>query len=374
MKNTTIKIPAIETQQGGGRKIYAFAIDGKELHSVASISRLARNDELDLEGYQRPEVLGHISQIRDYIESEDAIIPNALVVAFDSSVIFTPLKLANKSKKEISQHGHLEIPVKKDDEEKCGWIVDGQQRAAAIRDANRSNFPVFVVCFITDSVEEQRAQFILVNSTKPLPKGLIYELLPGTDVQLPLALQKKRFPAYLLGRLNFDVRSPFQGMVKTPTTPDGTIRDNSVLRMIENSLNDGALYRFQDHLTGDSDTEAMLELLYNFWSVVAETFPEAWQLPPTKSRLTHGAGMATLGYLMDAIVDRHRHDGLPTKEQFEGDLAPLIPYCSWTSGYWDFGPGAKRKWNEIQNTSSDIQLLANYLLVKYKHLVWDKAE
>ena len=32
--------------------------------------------------------------------------------------------------------------------------------------------------------KEQTEQFILVNSTKPLPKGLIYELLPGTEATL----------------------------------------------------------------------------------------------------------------------------------------------------------------------------------------------
>ena len=38
-----------------------------------------------------------------------------------------------------------------------------------------------------------------------------------------------------------------------------------------------------------------------------------------------------------------------------------------------FCPGCQRKWNEIQNTSKDIQLLANYLLVQHKSLVWNKS-
>ena len=94
------------------------------------------------------------------------------------------------------------IPL--DEEERPGWIVDGQQRAAAIRDARVDAFPIFVNAFITEEVAEQRAQFILVNSTKPLPKGLIHELLPATEAPLPLALHKKRLPALLLERLNYD--------------------------------------------------------------------------------------------------------------------------------------------------------------------------
>jgi DGQHR domain-containing protein len=249
-----------------------------------------------------------------------------------------------------------------------GWIVDGQQRAAAIRDAEIEGFPVFVTAFITDSVAQQREQFILVNSTKPLPKGLIYELLPSTDAPLPLKFEKKRFPTYLLERLNFDSRSPFHRMIQTPTTPDGIIKDNSILRMLENSLNDGALCRFK---TGDTNgTDSMLELLFNYWSAVSAVFADAWNLPPKKSRLTHGVGIMSLGYVMDAICDRHRTESIPTKETFIADLEPLKPHCSWTTGYWNFGPGMQRKWNEVQNTSKDIQLVANFLLVQYKRLVW----
>jgi hypothetical protein len=109
--------------------------------------------------------------------------------------------------------------------------VDGQQRIAAIRDARIGPFPVCVVAFITDDDQEQREQFILVNSTKPLPKGLIYELLPTTRARLPSLLQQRRFPAYLLDRLNHDEGSPLRGLIRTPTVVDGLIKDNSVLKM-----------------------------------------------------------------------------------------------------------------------------------------------
>jgi hypothetical protein len=53
-------------------------------------------------------------------------------------------------------------------------------------------------------------------------------------------------------------------------------------------------------------------------------------------------------------------------------LLPLVEVCRWTDGYWDFGPGVQRKWNEVQNTPKDIQMLANYLMVQYKALVWSR--
>jgi DGQHR domain-containing protein len=170
------------------------------------------------------------------------MIPNSVVVAFDGRVRFVAARA--KSPTVYSRPGTLIIPIdeRQTDAEKPGWIVDGQQRTAAIRDARIAEFPICITAFVTANEEDQRAQFILVNSTKPLPKGLIYELLPSTNGALPIPLQRKRFPSYLLDRLNYDGDSPLEGLIRTPTTPDGIIKDNSVLRMLENSLYDGILY------------------------------------------------------------------------------------------------------------------------------------
>jgi hypothetical protein len=75
---------------------------------------------------------------------------------------------------------------------------------------------------------------------------------------------------------------------------------------------------------------------------------------------------------MDAIAERLRKIRLVSEKQFVEDLLPLQDICRWTDGYWDFGPGRQRKWNEIQNTTKDTQLIANYLLVQYKSLVWNQ--
>ena len=376
MENIDIlKLPAIEIRQGLNRIIYSFSVDGKQIDSFASVSRVGRDEEKHIQGYQRPEVLGHIAEIRSYLESDDPLIPNSIVIAFDETVSFIPLK-SSTVESDYARIGFLEIPVNKDwDEvEKPGWIVDGQQRTAAIRDAKIDAFPMAVTAFIAGGVDEQRSQFILVNSTKPLPKGLIYELLPTTTGKLSSSFQKKRFPASLLNRLNHDEDSPFKNMIKTPTVPDGVIQDNSILKMIENSLAEGVLYRFRDPGTGGGDSEEMLKALKSYWEAVSEVFPDAWTLPPRKSRLTHGAGMVGMGHIMDAIADWTGWSEVPTKDEFKQDIEPLKDVCRWTSGYWDFGPGQQWKWNELQNTSKDVQILTNYLLVQYRQRVWSNRK
>lgn len=372
-----IRLPALEIQQGPKRLLYSFAVDGKLLPDFTTISRIKRADDGDLFGYQRPEVLSHINEIRRYIESPDPMVPNSLVVAFDKRVRFEPSSKGQHAA-EYSRPGTLVIPRTTDtaDIDKPGWIVDGQQRAAAIRESTVANFPICVVAFIASSDDEQREQFILVNSTKPLPKGLIYELLPGTTSALPSILQRRRFPAHLLSRLNRDADSPLRTMIETATNPPGEppcgiIKDNSILKMLENSLSDGILYRVRTDL-GDRDVETMLAVLKSFWVAVAEVFAPAWGLPPRRSRLMHGAGVVSLGSLMDAVGDRHRGENLPSAADFRNNLMPLVPFCRWTEGYWNFGPGLDRKWNEVQNTPKDIQLLANYLHVQYRRLVWNR--
>jgi DGQHR domain-containing protein len=368
-----LRIPAIQVQQTAETTLYTFAIDGKLVQHFATVSRIRRADGVNLQGYQRPEVVSHISEIRNYLESETPMMPNAVVIAFDSRVRFEPDHQAPPNG--YTHLGTLVIPIDNTaEEDKPGFIVDGQQRLAAIREAEIDAFPVMVTAFITDDIGEQTEQFILVNSTKPLPKGLIYELLPSTESPLPRLLHRRRFPAYLLDRLNRDEDSPLRFMIQTPTTPQGVVKDNSILRMLENSLIDGVLYRYRDTEGTGGDINTILAILKNFWSATAEVFHDAWGLSPRRSRLMHGAGIVSLGFIMDAIAERHRHAGVPDRQAFLNDLLPLRPVCRWTDGIWNFGPGQQRKWSELQNTSKDIQLLANYLLYQYKALVWNIAE
>lgn len=370
---TILRLPALEVLQGDGSILYSFAVDGKQLQLFTTISRIHRDDDSEIQGYQRPAVLSHINAIRRYIESDAPMIPNALVIAFDKRVQFEPLAEAPSTA--YARHGTLMIPVSEDtpDEDKPGWIVDGQQRSAAIRDARVGSFPICVTAFIAGSDEEQRSQFILVNSAKPLPKGLIYELLPGTVGTLPVQLQLREFPSRLLYRLNFQFNSPLYRLIQTPTNPAGKIKDNSVLKMLENSLSDGALHSFRDTRTGECDEDGMLAVLKDFWRAVSHVFPEAWGKPPRQSRLVHGVGIASLGFLMDTIFDRYIRHRVPGESDFADDLSELAAVCRWTSGYWDFGPHAQRKWNELQNTSRDIQLLTNFLVSEYKARVWSTS-
>lgn len=355
----TLRLPAIEIRQGG-RRIYSFAVDGKRLHDFTTVSRIARSDD-GLQGYQRPEVLSHIRAIRRYLESEGAMLPNAIVIAFDDRVLFEPYR--RRSTVEYATTGEILIPVDESlpEHEKPALLVDGQQRSAAVRDADLAEFPVAAVGFIATTEDEQRSQFILVNNTKPLPKGLIHELLPETSGPMPERYARRQLPAAIMTRLNVDRDSPFRHVIQTPTSPNGYIKDNSVLKMVENSLFEGALYQYRNPTTGTGDIENMLLHIKAFWNRVATIWPEAWRLPPRQSRLTHGVGIQSLGYVMDSLTEGY---GVPelAKLDLHERLSSLRSHTYWTGGNWPFSPDDQRKWNALQNTPSDIRVLTNYLI------------
>ena len=367
MGNSVLCVPALKIRQGEGRDIFSLAIDGKKISQIASISRINREDN-ELKGYQRPEVQSHIKEIQRYIESSNPIIPNPIIIAFNESVLFEPIS-------DSSSFGYLKIPLFSEGK-KAGFIVDGQQRTAALRDADVDNFMMPVSAFIAHTDEEQREQFMLVNSTKPLPKTLLNELAPYTLGRLPSDLQAKKFPSMLTQSMNFE-DGPLKGLIKTATNPGGVIADTSIIKMIDASLKEGALYRFRDPKTGTGDAISMLQLLNNFWSAVRVVFADDWSKKPRYSRLLHGVGILSLGSLMDHMDEQHlifksvkNWEPVPGVEFYIEQLNFVKDNCYWSSGAWDFGVDVDgisitRKWNQLQNISKDISFLSDYLVNVY---------
>lgn len=358
-----LRLPALRLTQGQ-HHIYMFGVDGKRLDDFTTVSR-ARRDDDGLQGYQRPEVVAHIRAIRRYLESDGAMLPNAIVLAFTDQVSFQASKTdVGDDAVAYSQPGELVIPVDETcaDADKPAWLVDGQQRTAAIRDTDLPEFPIAAVGFIAAGEDEQRSQFILVNSTKPLPKGLIYELLPETTGELPARYVRRRLPASLMTKLNTATNSPFRGTISTPTTPSGYVKDNSVLKMIENSLYEGALYQYRDPRTGEGDEDSMMRHLVTFWSRVYEKWPAAWELPPRKSRLTHGVGIQALGYIMDLLTADIDSSQQSFVDVIDDSLELLAPFTAWTDGFWRISHGDERRWNGLQNTPNDVRKLTNLFI------------
>ena len=365
----TLRKRAIRIDQSDKHPLYLFSVSGDELLRIADISRVSRDDGGRLIGYQRSSVRQHVNDIVQYLDSDEVIFPNSLILAIDSRVKFKRSRGPQVDDGQAAA-GTLEIPLPRNGSKKPAWIVDGQQRAIAISKSKAPDLLVPVNAFVADEIELQRDQFIRVNNTKPLPRGLLTELLPEVSTPLPTRLAARQIPSRLCDLLNQDKRSPFRGLIRRPSTPAGerrkaVITDTSVIKMIGTSINSpsGCLFPYRNVATGETDFDSIWAILIAYWGAVKDTFPDAWGKPPSRSRLMHGVGIQAMGRLMDRVMGSMDFRGRGARKLVASELATIKPLCCWTSGRWDGLDG--RRWNELQNLTGDIRLLSNYLLRSY---------
>lgn len=362
-----LMLKALRTQQGDNLDVYAFFMNGADITRVADISRVERTETDTLKGFQRPEIKSHVKSIVEYLNQKNILFPNAIILAISPEVKFS----ASRGPKpdgliDIAQSGTLTIPVRSEGE-RVAWIVDGQQRSLALSQAKKKSIPVPVVAFVSDELEIQREQFILVNKARPLPTRLINELLPETrSVLLPRELSSRRIPSELCKLLNRDQHSPFHKLIKRlseKSNKEAVITDTAVIRMIRNSINNplGALASYKASGNEPADIEGMYQVLTTFWAAVKAAFPDAWGKDPRHSRLMHSAGIEAMGVVMDRMWVRHAGNQ-NIQQQIKTELERISPYCCWTSGIWD---ALGLAWNEIQSTPLHIKKLQESLVRIY---------
>ena len=341
---TTLTFSAIRAHQSSEHSVMSFTASAAEIWSFATIERISRDGEGHLSGFQRPQISSHIQEIKDYLKRDDAVLPNPIVVAFTDNVIV----------KEISDDVvQVTIDIKNGPP---GLVVDGQQRLSALSMIPEKNFKVFVSALLCKTDAELRRQFVLINNTRPLPKSLIYELLPTVE-GLPHRFSSRSFAADLVSRLNYDSSSSLKGLIHQHTNPSGLISDTAIQKVIINSLHDGIMREFMRNPDGH---EKSFHLISDYYRAVSLVFREAWEdRKPKNSRLVHGAGIVAMGYVMEVLA---LSQGSRTWEDFQKGLAPIVGKTAWIDGIWDFAPSDQRAWNSIQNTPGDIMVLAHYLM------------
>ena len=357
-KQNILRFDALVPTQNPKLTVFTFVAKASEIAQIARIERAGRDDDGLLQGFQRPQIANHIREIRDYLEKPSAILPNAIVLAFLGGA---HLEAAGTSKTRVRQ---LVIDATKGPP---GWIVDGQQRFTALSELRGREFEVLVSGFLCKTEEELQKQFILVNNTRPLPKALVYELLPKVE-DLPPRMSSRSQAAVITEALNYKRGSSLKGLIKQQTNPKGIIRDTVLQRVIMNSLSDGALRLYV------SDNRMLLEngveLMSEFYHAVQHVFADDWVgKTPKTSRLVHGAGIIALGYVMDYL---NSVTGAATRDEFANGLRLLKGKTAWCEGEWVIG-GERRRWNGLQNVPADIRELSMYLVQVLKRRLASKA-
>jgi len=355
---------ALRTIQAKDIAVFSFFVPGEMVMQIADISRVHNDDKDSLQGFQRKEIKNHVNSIVEYLNNMDVLFPNAIILALGQEVDFKQARGRDpEGVTDIADIGTITIPIRGEGS-RVAWIVDGQQRSLALAKTKNKGIPVPVIAFFAPDLETQRAQFILVNKAKPLPTRLINELLPEVDVLMPRELAIRKIPSEICNLLNKDPQSPFYKLIKRASHDDSdasaVIVDTSLIEIIKKSISNplGALAQFKGFGSESSDINSMYKTLLMFWIEVRNAFPDAWGLPPTKSRLMHSAGIQAMGVLMDKIYARAQASSDPIIE-IRSSLTKIAPYCHWTSGDWQ---GIGLKWDEVQNVNSHVKMLSDYLI------------
>src|SRR5205085_725837 len=135
--------------------------------------------------------------------------------------------------------------------------------------------------------------------------------------------------------------SPFHKRIRRASMTDksrnsGIITDTSIVKMIEESLTStsGCLFPYRNIATNETDAEGICSVLVAYWTAVQRVFPEAWGKPANQSRLMHGAGIRSMGRLMDRVMAGVNGRDPRAVEIIERELRRIAPICRWTEGQW----------------------------------------
>ncbi len=176
-------------------------------------------------------------------------------------------------------------------------------------------------------------------------------------------------PSALVDMLSQDPESPFAGLIRRASSDARqrkaqVVTDNSLVEAIKESLESpsGVLFPYRNMAAGTTDTTGIRNVLIGYWTAVKDTFPEAWGLPATRSRLMHGAGIRSMARLMERVTPHVDFEDVDAVDQIALELRRIAPICRWTDGVWE---ELSLPWNEVQNTPRHISALSNLLARKY---------
>ena len=152
--NITVPATDISTEEINA---YLCALNADKIFSVAEVIRRKEDRQ---KGFQRNLSQVRVRQIAAYLSSPRHMFANNIIIAFDQKLSFND--------------GNLILPT---DEDKRGWVVDGQHRLAGIQKAKwKHKLAVVILSALT--IEEMASLFRTINSTqKGVPASLLYDLL-----------------------------------------------------------------------------------------------------------------------------------------------------------------------------------------------------
>ena len=362
-----IRRRAIRVEQSESHPVFLFALQIDELLAVADVSRVVDAPLEQLVQYTRADIRNAVGRLTESLKTNGLPFPLPITVALSSRIRFRQSRGPSVDDGS-GVAGTIDIPLVKEPTKRAVWIVDGQLAALALSHAGLGSLPVAISGFVSDDVTKIREQFERISHTPRLAPQMAEDLLPTALGSFSQRLTSKEVPIAVCDWLDESPKSPFRYLIKGASSTKGkrnaTVAQAAITQMISESLStpSGCLFPYRNIATGETDFEAICGILLCYWTAVRDVFPDAWDKPPTKSRLMHVTGIRAMGRLMDRIMPSMKLRDNNVHKKVEEELLKIAPVCRWTSGKWE---ELDLKWNEIKDVPRHIHLLSNFLIRKY---------
>ena len=256
---------------------YYFVLNSKDLLAISYVNRRYQDEE---EGIQRVLSRTRLIEIAKYLnEDRQAMFPTNLVLYFDGSVRYEPLK-------HTMEEGYLYIPKKKN----MAQIIDGQHRLFGVEESN-IDLDFLCVGFLDIDFKKAAKIFLTINSKqKGINTSLVYELFKITrqgDAITLLAVD-------IVEDLSNDKESPWCDNIKKSDRAKGFISQSAFVNALKEILkNKDIMFSYR------LDIKQQILILKNYFLAAKNIFEKEWG---SKNHiLTKTLGFNALMYLFPKL-------------------------------------------------------------------------
>ena len=335
----SFSIPCLKVTQPIG-DFYIASIDSALLCEITYFDvRRIMDEEREFESYlgvQRPVEKKRVADLKKYVRGEDACFPTSVIIAIpgDCASYDEAKGVMTIQNKVNVQSGEEPIYVKN-----IAKVLDGQHRIEGLRDYDSGDFKVNVSIFVDIDVATQAQIFSTVNleQTK-VNKSLVYDLFALATHRSPqktchhiaVALDKSDgSPFYKrIKRLGVTTKNRFNETITQATFVESLLPyisldpkgdRNTYLKNKKPPLLGADELRnviFGNMFIAEMDPE-ITDVLWNYFSAVAERWPKAWSATGTGLILNKTNGFrALMRFLKPSYLKITSPGSVPTQDQF----------------------------------------------------------
>ncbi len=309
---------------------YSAKIKAADLFDIAKfdIRRITQREGIDdFLGIQREVSAKRLLELKQYIKTQDATFPSAVIIAVDERCAqfaevskdscFGILSLSNYLDKENPDNDILFRDIAK--------IIDGQHRVKAFEEGLNSEFEINLSVFVGADIATQAEVFSTVNLAQTkVNRSLVLDLFSLAKARSPektaheitvLLDRRSESPFYRrIKRLGVATEGRFGETLSQATVVRGILSHLTKSALIDReigkrkqtwqfSTGDHARYIFRYHFVKGQDDHIYLNM-FNYFSSIKKTWPDAWDKTGLGNVLPRTNGyLAFMRFIKPAVLE-----------------------------------------------------------------------